>query len=171
MMLLLLAFDKCRLIWEFTLNHLRAFTQSLKVICLPVWLESPRRGVLIHFYMKKQLAGLSVGFSLLFCHCNVGCSLLFWYPFVTWIFTTPRFRILGPGSFLGKVLSSGEDEWLRAELVENCAHHAVFAWNTEVLKYFRIGNQNYYISCFKIEWGIRIVGYTLFWTIYSCESL
>lgn len=141
MMLLLLTFDKCHLIWEFTLNHLRAFTQSLKVICLSVWLENPWRGVLIHFYMKKQLvlAGLSVGFSsLLFFHCNVGCSLLFWYPFVTWIFTTPRFSILGPGSFLWMVMSSGEEEWHRRIVGElhimQCLLEILKYWNVSELK-------------------------------------
>lgn len=52
-------------------------------------------------------------------------------------------------SFLWKVMSSGEDKWHRTELVENCVH--IMHWgNTEVLKHFRTGNQNYYISCFKI---------------------
>lgn len=98
---LLLTLNKCHLIWEFTLNHFRAFTQSLKVICLSVCLKNSWRGVFriqfkTHFLNEKQTCWfMGRAFSMLFFHDTIGCSL-FWYPLVTWIFSTPRFNILGP---------------------------------------------------------------------------
>lgn len=111
---------------------------------LLIWLENPWRKVLVHFlkwettwtcwFINRWPEGF---FHLLFLKCVVVFGMLILYPLATWIFTTPRLIILGPGPILWAVTSSERGKRHRAELVENsCAYHVlktdtVFAlrWN------------------------------------------